>query len=245
MTATAFPKDYAEKEGKAVAVIEDTFMYEHLQHPFMCCDPDGFVKIEGWGLGLLEIKTTTGRQRKEWADDQVPDDAYAQVQHNMFVLGLNHALVVVLMDKSLFWRVVPERVGFTDDMVRMEKAFWRNYVEQGIMPAPSGLDIDFDILKDLYPQAEDVTVELTGSVDASRYIQISAEAKGLEVEKALLAQRIMAAMGKSYRAVAGDNKITWSRSEMTRFDTTAFRRDHPRIAEKYAKVIPLSRLYVS
>lgn len=240
-----FPKDYSEQEKKGIRVIEDSNMYESLQYPWMCCDPDGLVQIEGNGVGLLEIKTTTGRQRKEWADDQVPDEYYSQVQHNMMVLGFNYSLIVVLMDKTLFWRFVPLRVGFVTDLVRIEKEFWQNYVEAAVAPAPSGEDIDFDILKDLYPQAEDVTVDLTGSLDVTRYLEIVAEVKALEHDKALLGQRIMGAMGKSYRAVSGDNRITWSRSEMKRFDTSTFKTDHPKLAERYAKTIPISRLYVS
>ena len=240
-----FPQDFREQEKKELGVLECPYMYESLDHPFLVCDPDGLVEIDG-ALGLLEIKRTTGRQARYWKDDQVPDQYYAQVQHSLYILDLPFALVVCLMDSKLFWRYVPRKEIFIKEMVKVEKRFWKDFYLADEMPGPSGQDTDSDLLLELYPTAQDVTVDLYSMQrDLIRRDEIKTQLEALEAEKKQTEQRVMALMGESRRAIAGDKKITWSRFDVSRFDTAAFKRDHPHTAGKYMRSSKGQRLYIT
>jgi len=231
-----FPTDYYQKEGKSVDVFECPFMYESTENPFMCVDPDGFVTIGSFGegrRGLLEIKTTTRANAKYWKDDQVPDQYYAQCQHGMYVLDLSFTFIVCLMDKTLLWRTVPAKRVFMSEMVKLEKRFWNDFYLADEMPGPSGQDTDTDLLLELYPRAEDVTVDLGDLWNVERYLALKEEIAAKEKEQELAKQQIIQLMGVAHRAVAGEHKVSRVQFKKPVFDISLFKRDHPKLVEKY------------
>jgi len=235
-----FPTDYYQKEGKSVDVFECPFMYESTENPFMCVDPDGFVTIGSFGegrRGLLEIKTTTRANAKYWKDDQVPDQYYAQCQHGMYVLDLSFTLIVCLMDKTLLWRTVPRKEVFIQEMVKLEKRFWNDFYLADEMPGPSGADTDTDLLLELYPRAENTTVDLGHSSDVERYLELKEEIATRKEEQELAKQKILLQLGGAHRAVADEHRITRVTFEKPVFDTSLFKREHPKIAERYTKSV--------
>jgi len=231
-----FPQDFREQEKKELKVLECPYMYESLDHPFLVCDPDGLVEIDG-ALGLLEIKRTTGRQAKYWKDDQVPDPYYAQVQHSLMILDLPFALVVCLMDSKLFWRYVPRKEIFIKEMVKLEKRFWNDFYLADQMPGPSGQDTDTDLLLELYPRAENTTVDLGHSSDVERYLELKEEIAVRKEWQELAKQKILLQLGGAHRAVAGEHKISRVTFEKPVFDLTTFRRDHPKLIEHYTQTV--------
>lgn len=242
-----FPRDFALKENKTVDVMEDTSMFESTEYPFMCADPDGFATVDGQeGMGLLEIKTTTGHSAGEWADDSVPDDYFCQVQHNMFVLGLKWALVVVLMDKRLMWRFVPRKAGFIKDMIAAEKAWWNRFYLADEMPAPSGLEIDTEVLQGLYPTVTDRELELPHlEIIALRYKELGEQEKAAKMEKAEIQQVFLQSMGDAQRAFAGRARVSRSVYSVTRFDEKAFKLEHPVIAARFLKETQQSKITIT
>jgi len=229
-----FPQDFREQEKKELRVLECPYMYESLDYPFLVCDPDGLVEIDGQ-LGLLEIKTTTRASAKYWKDDQVPDQYYAQCQHGMYVLDLPFTLIVCLMGKTLLWRTIPRKEIFIKEMVKLEKRFWKDFYLADQMPGPSGVDTDTDLLLELYPRAENTLVDLGHSSDVERYLELKEEIAVRKEEQELAKQKILLQLGGAHRAVADEHKISRVTFEKQTFDTSLFRREHPKIAERYTK----------
>jgi len=228
-----FVKDFREVEtGKSIEVYSCHSMYESTKHPFMCVDPDGLVMINDQ-LGLLEIKSTTRAQARYWKDESLPDQYFAQVQHGMYVLDLPFSLVVCLMDKKLLWRTVPARKVFMSEMVRMEKRFWEEFILKDQMPGPSGNEIDTDLLLEYYPRQEDVTVNLGTTELVERYLEIKHEVDSKKKIQEGIKQEIIQLMGPAHRAVAGEHKVTRVTFEKPTFNLSGFKKDHPRLAEKY------------
>lgn len=242
-----FPRDFQLKENKTVDVMEDTWMYEHPELSYLCADPDGFVTIDGQdGLGVLEIKTTTSRTYRDWADEEVPIDAYAQVQHNNFTLGLRWGLVVVLMDKKIMWRLVPRREGFIKEMLAAEKEFWERFYLADEMPAPSGLQIDTETLQGLYPTVAEREIELPHLENiAIRFKELGEQAKAAEEERREIQQIFLQSMQEAKAAFAGKARVTRSVFPVSRFDEKTFRAEHPVIAARYLKESTQSRLTIT
>jgi putative phage-type endonuclease len=242
-----FPRDFQLKEEKTVDVMSDTWMYEHPELSYLCADPDGFVTVDGQeGLGVLEIKTTTGRTYKDWADEEIPVDAYAQVQHNMHVLGLTWSLVVALMDKRIMWRIAPRRMGFIEEMLAAEEEWWKLYYLQDEMPAPSGLEIDTETLQGLYPTVAERELELPHLENiAIRFKELGEQAKAAEEERREIQQIFLQSMQDAKVAFAGKARASRSIFPVTRFDEKTFKADHPVIAARYLKESTQSRLTIT
>jgi putative phage-type endonuclease len=242
-----FPRDFALKENRVVDVMEDSSMLESTEHPFMVCDPDGFVTVDGEdGVGLLEIKTTTGHSAGDWKDDQVPDDYFAQVQHSLFVTELKWGLVVVLMDKRLFWRFVPRKVGFIEEMLAAEKEWWERFYLADEMPAPSGLEIDTETLQGLYPTVAQRELELPHLENiAIRYKELGEQEKAAAEERREIQQIFLQSMQDAKVAFAGKARASRSIFPVTRFDEKTFKADHPVIAARYLKESTQSRLTIT
>lgn len=130
---------------------------------WMHYSPDGFAvrRDRGGDVCLLEAKTTSVWNAKDWESD-IPEAYYLQVQHGLFVTGLDLCLVAVKIggqEARLF------DVTRDDDVIKAlvsgEAAFMR-HVQTRTPPPPEtpGHPDTIDVLKRLYPDDNGETVEL-------------------------------------------------------------------------------------
>ena len=96
--------------------------------------------------GFVEVKTT----RFEW--DRIPEDIWAQMQHQFAVTKMRYGSIVVFNRSSCETTVLdvkpdPEYIG---ELIEMEEKFWRD-LEQGIPPDPDGSESARATLRRLYP----------------------------------------------------------------------------------------------
>lgn len=70
-------------------------MYVNDDHPFIFATLDGEITAPDGARGILEIKTTTIQNRKQWDewDEQIPDSYYAQILHQLAATGWNFAIL--------------------------------------------------------------------------------------------------------------------------------------------------------
>lgn len=65
---------------------------------FLIANLDGALKDKETGdYGVLEIKTTSLWNKKDWEDDVIPQYYYAQVQHYLMLTGYKFAYIAVLI----------------------------------------------------------------------------------------------------------------------------------------------------
>ena len=91
-----FPKRFFAETGIKILVKEAKGMFVHKTDPFVGT-LDGLVEHEAHGEGVLEIKTASERQWKEWEDGDVPGEYYCQVQHYMNLSNLEFSYIVALV----------------------------------------------------------------------------------------------------------------------------------------------------
>ncbi len=239
-----FVEDYNAVEATKITKIESfPFTVQSKIHNFMITSPDGFVTIDKDRIPL-EIKTATVWQADKWAEDQVPDDYYCQVQHLMAVLDSFACLVVALVGKDLIWRHVPRNNRFIKDMIKHEKLFWE-HVQKRIPPLPIGSDDEKDYLNRLYSDEVEKVVDLPGlETIAKEYLTAGYELEELKKKRAKLSGTIMFHMGNNKRADMGKYKATWSRFDRSGLDQETLKIDHPDLYQKYTKKSPSSRSMV-
>lgn len=210
-----FPRRFKKFEGIDISVYEYPFVLQHPVVDFFIANLDGLMERPEYGTGIIEIKTASEMQWKQWQEDDIPDAYYCQVQHYLNVTGLPYAYVVALVGKRLLWKMVPRNDEFISLISTRLIEFWDNYVIPKVAPMPSGLDDDTDILKRLYGKEQPgAYVELHGSqTDYDRYKELAASIKELGMEQEAIKQRFMQAMGTSELAFVGKKKITWKTTE--------------------------------
>lgn len=105
----------------------------HDEHRHMACSLDGMVRSDDRkGNGVLQVKNTSTKE--PW--DSVPVNYQAQIQHEMFVTGLDWAVVVALFGGSrLQWYVMERHPRFQELLVKEEADFW-GLVKNGKVPEP-------------------------------------------------------------------------------------------------------------
>jgi hypothetical protein len=119
--------------------------HKHLIHPFMVCNADGLVKIDGH-TRLWEAKHTN----PFGGEDEIKQTSYAQLQHNMEVLNLEGCELSVFYG-NLKWRAhtVERDANYIAELMARESEFWL-YVEKDEPPPADGVEavkVAFDDLK--------------------------------------------------------------------------------------------------
>lgn len=206
-----FPKRFKKYEGINIQVYEYPYVLQHPTVEYFIANLDGLMDHPEFGTGIIEIKTASEMQWKQWQDNEIPDMYYCQVQHYLNVTGLSYAYIVALVGKRLLWKLVIRDDEFIELMATRLKTFWEEHIIPKIAPAPAGLDDDTDLLKRLYGTEQPGTyVELHEyQDDYDRYKSLSAELKKLELEQESIKQKFMQALGESELGYVGNKKITW------------------------------------
>lgn len=96
---------YAEEHIRALFVQDypefdvdyhEFWMYQNDKFPFIFATLDGELTEKSTGKrGILEIKTTTIRNKSQWDDwdDKIPDSYYAQLLHQLAATGWDFAIL--------------------------------------------------------------------------------------------------------------------------------------------------------
>ena len=228
-------KWFAEETGKK---LRKCGTMQNVKHPWLLANVDRLVEGEEAGV---EIKTAGVKQYPQWAEEELPDAYYCQVQHYMLVTGLKKWYVAVLLaGNEARIREVPRNEAFIAEMFQKEAAFW-TLVEHYIMPEVDGLESTKDALNELYPKAVKESVlelETTETIeeifrDYASYKKSIAE---LEILKAECENKIKKLMGDNERCKVGEHKASWINMPGKKsIDLKALELNNPKIYKKYMK----------
>lgn len=183
----------------------------HPEHYWMLATVDRLVFFDplrpnlepagAWGVGPLEVKTSSAYKLADWpADGTPPDHVVVQLQHQLAVGGWQQGYVAALIGGNTyrFWRI--ERWPDEDiaTMIATEEAFWQRVINRD-PPPPTGHEADAAALMELYPAVPGseliCTDEIAGLLEnLTTYRQQRKDAEKREEEVRL---EIKAAMGSA------------------------------------------------
>lgn len=208
-----------EENGlEPIKLIHRQAIFAHDEYDFIRTNLDGIIYCPDRGRGVFEAKTAHYMLREEWEGEDVPNQYYIQVQHNMMVMNVEYAYLAVLIGGNTYKHYYIERdQEFIDYLISIEKAFWENHILQRIPPEMSGHDAEKDMLRDQYPQSEhsegyitnlpDGCIQMIEAVDAAKEAE-----KRMKTESTKWENEIKAIMGTTEQAYAGNHRITWRTS---------------------------------
>jgi putative phage-type endonuclease len=229
--------DRLQDEGHEVEVICTNKRYTDEAHPFMACEIDFELMLDGEHING-DCKTVHPFAAKKWGEegtDEVPIDYASQFMHGLGITGRRRCIVATLigMDDLLIYFV--DRDDETIEGIRGRVLeFWNECVLADMPPDP----IDFDDCKAIYAKSNGGSIEATSEVRDAVFSLIDAKAKikSLEATEEELSYRITAFMQPNANLTFGGNVIaTWKNQDDTRVDQKLLKEDAPEIYDKYSR----------
>ena len=219
---------------------------QHPEVPYLLANVDGVVVDEEGNKGIFEAKTANAFSKCEWDGDKVPEGYMLQVQHYLSVVGgLDFAYVAVLIGGNEFQY---KRIERDNDIIRLIMALEINFWEEHVLPKspPDPTAQSAELLSLLYPGGKqealilpETSLELVQQFEA--YQAAEKEAKNNKEE---MAAKIKSLMGDHEVAKVDGYTIKWTPVSSERFDSTAFKKDHPVLAQEYTKTSQSRRFSV-
>lgn len=225
-------KRFMEATGKKVRRVNA--MFRHEEYPFMLADVDRLIVGEKAGL---ECKTASPFMADKWKDGQVPMSYQLQCHHYMAVLGMERWYIAVLIYGREFKFCKIERdEELINNLIEIEKDFWENHVQKGIMPSPDGSKIADSVIAEYYRQSVPESIPLTGFDEKLRRRQeLLAVMERMDTEKKQIEQELKLYLGEAELAENERYRVSWKSVSSNRLDEKRLKEEEPEIYEKYKK----------
>lgn len=229
-------KEFEKRSGKKVR--RKNAMLKHPEHEFIIANVDRMIVGE---KAILECKTTSAYNVKEWENDEIPESYIIQVQHYLGVLGPEYkkAYFAVLIGGNKFvWKEIERDDELINLIFEQEIAFWNNHVLANIAPALNGSSAAEQYLKKRYDKAEkgksvDFTSEYKYKID--EYLRIKNSMKSLEEQMKEIENQIKAEMQDAELGFVQNYQTEWKSITSNRVDTKKLKESFPEIYSQVVK----------
>lgn len=227
-------KQFAVETG--FKVYQNNFVLQHDEHEFMIANIDGEVQDPNQkGRGVLEIKTTSEWNNKEWDGEKVPIAYMAQVQHYLAVTGYNYAYIVVLIGgNKLRWWFIPRDEEIINSIIQAEKDFLYK-VANDIPPTIGATDGESEYLAKLYPEAIEEEMSIPQNIEdlASEYKELDELVKESKKRMDAIKNQIKLE-AKEFKTLKGKQlQIYMPQINKVLFDQKRFSEEHPELHGQY------------
>jgi len=219
MLRRRFAKWFKEEHGVEINVErESKYKYAHDDYDFFLANIDGKFKnpLMDDVYNGLEIKTAGLHAESDWDDDKIPDNYYLQVQWYLLITGWPKFYVIGLIGNNILkhLEILPNPEVF-ELMTNSAKDFWYNFVGKKVMPGPTGLSSDAEILEKLFPNAvakSKVELDYLGDL-YDEYKDLRKQEKEISRKIELIKQKVMFEMKNNEVAYIKNHKVIWKNIE--------------------------------
>ena len=211
-------KLFERETGKKVRRVNQSFL--NSDYPWAIANIDREIVGEDAGL---EIKTTSELNLRKFKDGEYPANYYCQAVHYMAITGKKRWYLAVLIGNRDFRIFTIERdEAEIAALMTAEEYFW-NLVKTDTPPEPDGTASTTDAIKTIYPNSDDMVVDLYGhSSDLDRYIALNQQIKELEQQRDEAANKVKAFMGEAGKGECDKYRVSWTSSSRRTFDAKRF-----------------------
>ena len=222
---------------------KDLIVYEvpySVVNDFLIANLDGALKDKNTGdYGVLEIKTTSIWNKKEWEEDTIPQSYYAQVQHYLMLTGYKFAYIAVLIGGQQYKEFKVERNEEDIELIRKKTTeFYNENILKLIPPMPDGSDAYMEHLKKKAMEIEGNTVIEFMDLEekAAKIKELSKEINSLKKEQDLFKEEIMLELinNGTQKGVAGKYKFNIQSRKSPDFEAMA--KENLELMEQYKEL---------
>lgn len=235
-------KEFEVRSGKKVR--RKRSMLKHPEHDFILANIDRMIVGE---KAILECKTTSEYNLKEWENDEIPADYIVQVQHYLGVLGPEYkkAYFAVLIGGNKFvWKEIERDDELIEMIFTAEVEFWNTAVLGGVAPALDGSSAAEEYLKKRYAETESNKVIDLTAVNRERikqYLQLKESIAELQLQAKELENQIKHEMKEAEYGFIGNYQTSWKPVITNRIDTNKLKEQFPDVYEKVTKEVQYRR----
>ena len=240
--------DKLRGQGHEVELVAKNQRYTDPEFPFMSCEIDMELRIDG-ELVNGDAKSVHGFARRKWgAEDteDIPIEYAAQFMHGLMVTPGNRqrclvAALIGLDDVAIYWLHRDEETIAA--MRAKEVEFWQDCVLGGVMPDP----MVFNDIKVLFPSDNGQAIEATADIadKVKQLAEIKARIKTWEASEEELKFEVSEFISPNARLTFNGKELaSWKGQDDTRLDTALFKASHPALFTEFSrtKVIRVLRL---
>lgn len=228
-----------EKET-GLKVRKDNKTYFHKDYPFLLANVDRQIIGQ---KALLECKTTSVYNRKQWVDDEIPASYLLQVQHYLDVLDYEVGYIAVLIGNTEF---LYKKIERDDALIKIMHdklvPFWEINVLQKIAPDIDGSKASSEFIKTKYQDKlngfdETSLMNKQQIEDIALIKECETIIKNLTDTKNKVSNRIKQYMGENrFNSLVSDAyHVTWKNQERTTIDSELLKKNYPEVYEKVKK----------
>ncbi|MED5589600.1 YqaJ viral recombinase family protein [Bacillus subtilis] len=235
-------KEFEIRSGKKVR--RRKAMLRHPKHDFILANVDRMIVGE---KAILECKTTSAYNLKEWEDDEIPDSYIVQVQHYLGVLGPEYkkAYFAVLIGGNKFvWKEIERDDELIAMIFQAEIEFWNDKVLSGKAPVLDGSSAAEEYLKKRYAEAEGgKVIDLTSDnkTRIQQYLQLKEQINELSLQAKELENQIKHEMKEAEYGFIGNYQTSWKSVSSNRIDSKKLKEQFPDVYEKVTKEVQFRR----
>ena len=207
---------------------------------FLIANLDGALKDKETGdYGVLEIKTTSVWNRKEWEEDIIPQSYYAQIQHYLMLTGYKFAYVAVLIGGNEYKEFKVERSEEDIELIRNKSTeFYNENLLKKIPPMPDGSDAYMNHLKKKAMEIENNEVIEFADLEekAAKVKELGKQINSLKKDQDLLKEEIMLELinNGTQKGVAGKHKFNIQSKKSPNFEAMA--KENLELMEQYKEL---------
>jgi putative phage-type endonuclease len=221
-------------------------LYADAAYPWMLATVDGLAWNPDQTLaGVVEAKTGNHRALAQWAEDETPVYYVTQVQWYLRILGAPRAFVCALLDTSTYVeRVIERDEDLITSLIDVAAEFW-DFVVHDEPPPVDGSETTRRTLARAWAHAGEV-VELDRSwlKDVEHRAELTETIGLLEAERAVIDNRVRAAMGAAEVAVIDGQRVASHKAPAKPSRSCAYDQladEHPELYAQYVTEKPASR----
>jgi len=225
-------REFTKRTGKKVR--KRNAILQNIEYPFMIANVDREVVGEN---SVLECKTTSGWNSKEWVDEEIPANYLVQVNHYMAVAGYEKAYICVLIGGQRYlYKEIERDEELIQILIQAEKDFWENHILKRVPPPLDGSSAAEKYLKERFKDsAQGVAINLSSEYKdkISDYFELKNTIKTLDLQAKEIENNIKFELGEAEIGYAPDYEINWKSVTSNRFDSKRFKTEHPELFKQY------------
>jgi putative phage-type endonuclease len=227
-------KEFERRTGKKVR--RKNQMLQHDEHEFMMANLDRVIVGEN---ALLEVKTTSAYNAKEWENGETPANYLVQVNHYLAVTGYEKAYICVLIGGQKFvWNEIHRDEDLINMIIAAEKDFWENHILANNPPALDGSSAAEKFIKARFEKAEKgkiVDLKHEHNYTIQKIMEFKKLRDDFDKEIKALENILKMDIGEAEAGMVDGFIINWKNVSSNRVDSKLLKSQFPEIAEQVTK----------
>ncbi len=206
LVAKRFAMKFEEATGEKVKLYKPMVSFSTAEYPFLVGHVDRLFR--GKKIGL-ECKTTSARNKTNYAEGEIPPMHFCQCQFYMAVTGYKEWYLATKRDNEFYITKIDRNEEVIQDLIESAVRFWQ-MVEEDIEPPIDDSESTADTINEMYPESIQAVMDLSDyrQTIESR-VAVQHQIKSLESIKRECDNVLKSVMQDSEKGICDEFTVSW------------------------------------